>query len=98
MPGMVRLGDLLAPHGCWTPHNMASGSGNVLINGLPACKLGDSTTIHCEPCNVAHPCHNSVQSAGSGTVLVNGVPAARVGDSVACGSTNANGSGNVIAN
>lgn len=97
MPGIVRLGDLLAPHGCWTPHNMASGSSNVMVNGLPACKVGDSVTVHCEPCNPNVPCHISAQASGASTVLINGMPAARIGDSIACGSTNAEGSGNVIA-
>jgi uncharacterized Zn-binding protein involved in type VI secretion len=97
MPGIARVGDLLSPHGCWTPHVMASGSGNVIVNGIPACKVGDAVTVHCEPCSRSKPCHSSVQASGASTVLINGMPAARISDSIACGSTNAQGSGNVIA-
>lgn len=98
MPSVVRLGDALMPHGCWTPHIMASGSGNVLTNGIPTSKVGDSVTVHCHPCVPGVPCHTSVQSSGSPTVLVNGMPVARIGDNIACGSINRVGSGNVISN
>jgi uncharacterized Zn-binding protein involved in type VI secretion len=54
-----------------------TGSPNVLINGLPAVRLGDLVG--------PHPFHGcgpdlSVLTTGSPTVLINGVPAGRIGD------------------
>jgi uncharacterized Zn-binding protein involved in type VI secretion len=50
------------------------GSGNVLINGLGAARLGDPL--------VCPGGGYGVILQGSNTILINGVPAARVGDAV----------------
>lgn len=94
MPGVVRLGDNCTGHGCYPPRANSSASGNVIINGLGAHRVGDSWLPH--GCGVCVP-HGSVQASGSSSVNANGMPLARIGDSIACGSSNATGSGNVIA-
>ena len=63
--------------------SIVAGSSNVLINGLPASRLGDPTVcpqICVIPLPVAHS-PGSILSA-SGSVFVNGVPAARAGDTI----------------
>lgn len=95
MPGLVRLGDSCTGHGCYPPRINSSASGNVIINGKGAHRVGDSWIPH--GCGVCIP-HPGTQASGSGTIIINGIPAARVGDSISCGSTNAQGSANVIGN
>ena len=89
----ARLGDIASNHGPWPPTPILMGSGNVLINKLPAARQGDMVLLHVIPHNPPHP--RSI-SAGSGTVMINGIPAARVGDAISCGGSIAAGSGNVI--
>lgn len=92
MPAATRLGDMDSGHDACAPTALASASGNVLINGKGAGRLGDSYAPHgCKN----HPTHTGIISGGSGTVTINGKAAARVGDSVSCGGTVAQGSGNV---
>lgn len=90
----VRLGDNCTGHGCWPPRPNSSASGDVIINGKGAHRVGDAWNPH--TCPAIPETHGSVQASGSGTVFVNGLPLARVGDSVACGSSNATGSPNVF--
>ena len=94
MAAVVRLGDKCTGHGCHPPRTNVSASSNVFVNGLGAHRVGDAWDVHgsgtCTP-------HGSVQATGSATVFVNGMPLARVGDSIACGSSNATGSGTVFA-
>lgn len=92
MPAVTRLGDQCTGHGCFGARPSASASPNVFINGIAAHREGDAWASHC--CVV---CHDSVLAAGSGTVFVNGKQLGRVGDPVACGSSVAQGSGNVFA-
>ena len=84
MPPASRIGDNANcpadSHGneC-CPHNVTgpavSGSGNVLINGRGAFRLGDDG-IHQACCGP-----NTYKAAkGSSTVLINGLPAVRLGD------------------
>ena len=91
MPPMCRLGDKakgIDAHGCPAcPHNVVGpavvGSPDVLVNSLPALRLGDQG-LHAACCgpNMWQPI------AGSGTVMVNGIPAVRLGDATAgCGGT-----------
>ncbi len=89
----ARLGDICTGHGCFPPRPSISGSPTVLINGLPAHRVGDAWAVH--GCPVCVP-HGSVLAAGSPTVFVNGLPLGRIGDAVACGSFVATGSPNVI--
>ena len=57
---------------------IASGSGDVFINNLPAARLGDQTTGHNSGSCFFPP---TVITSGSGSVFINNLPAARMGDS-----------------
>lgn len=94
MPAVSRLGDFDTGHGCFPPRPNNSASGNVFTNGIATHRQDDGWHPHCCPNN---GCHGSVTSSGSSSVFVNGRPIARIGDPVACGSTIAQGSGNVFA-
>lgn len=63
------------------------GSPTVLIEGLPAARVGDMATCSGPPDTIV---------AGSSTVLIGGMPAARLGDSTAHGGTIVAGSGTVM--
>lgn len=91
---VTRLGDMGTGHGCFPARPNIAGSGNVFTNGIATHRIGDGWTVHCCPNN---GCHNGVTSSGSGSVFVNGKSIARIGDSISCGSTIAQGSGNVFA-
>ena len=55
---------------------VSAGSGNVIIGGMPAARVGDSAVCAGPPDTIA---------MGSTSVLINGKPAARMGDSTAHG-------------
>ena len=84
MPPQGRVGDKsFCPadaHGCLAcPHPVigpaTAGSPNVIVNGLPALRVGDPG-VHAACCGP-----NTWQAAkGSGTVLINNIPAHRLGD------------------
>jgi uncharacterized Zn-binding protein involved in type VI secretion len=93
MSAMTRKGDALSGHGCWGGHVIAEGSGNVLVNGIPAARANDSSTPH--TCPAIPETHSGVM-VGSNSVYVNGRSAQKVGDGVSCGSTQASGSNNVF--
>lgn len=80
-----RLSDLnacpLPGHGS---NPTTSGSPNVLIDGLPALRVGDSTA-----------CGDAV-TQGIGTILVNGKPIAHLGSATAHGGVIITGSGDVL--
>lgn len=97
MPSAARLGDICTGHECFPPRASVEGSGDVLINGIPAHRQGDAWSVHCctHP-DIPHGCHDSVLASGSGSVYINGKQAGRIGDPVACGSAVATGSNNVI--
>lgn len=102
MPGGARLGDLAKgtdAHGCKVcTHTVVGpavqGSSNVVVNGKPAVRKGDSG-IHMLCCG-----SNTWQAAGgSRTVTINGKPAFRLYDKTKhCGGKgqSINGSSNVI--
>lgn len=92
MPAATRLGDNCTGHDSCPAVALVTVSGNVLINGRGAGRVGDTYAAH--SCKT-HPSHTGSISSGSGSVTINGQPAARVGDSVSCGGTVAQGSGNV---
>lgn len=79
-----RLSDLdacpLPGHGS---NPTTTGSANVLINGLPALRVGDSTA-----------CGDAV-TQGIGSILVNGMPIAHLGSTTAHGGVIITGSGDV---
>ena len=60
--------------------------------GTGVVRLGDGWAVHC----CGNPCHAGAAASGSPTVFVNGRPACRIGDAVSCGSTMAEGSGDVF--
>ncbi|WP_296056795.1 type VI secretion system PAAR protein [uncultured Amphritea sp.] len=92
MPKVARSGDIGSGHGCFPPSPIIAGSGDVLIDGIPAARAGDPLAPHgCRKC----PPHGRMIAGGSSTVLINGRPAARVGDSISCGGAVATGSGSV---
>lgn len=47
MPSIVRKGDKNLPH-C-SGHEMAEGSPSWFVDGKPACRKGDATTVHIAP-------------------------------------------------
>ena len=94
MPGAARAGDM---HVCpmmnpgAVPHVggpiLPPGEPTVLIEGMPAARVGDMLTCTGPPDTIA---------AGSGTVMIGGMPVGRMGDSTAHGGTIVLGSFTVI--
>src|SRR5688500_16039680 len=82
----ARKGDIVKHKGA-PPSAILDGSPNVLINSLPAARMGD-LSIHKKPVEPI------VQ--GSGSVFFNGKTAARITDKSACGGEIISGSGNVL--
>lgn len=94
MPAAVRYRDICTGHNCFGPRPNDGGSPDVYINGRAVHRRTDPWLVHC--CGPS--CHSSVQQNGSPNIFVNMLELARVGDNIACGSLNATGSPNVIAN
>ncbi len=93
MPGVARLGDSCS--GCCAPPDVsAAGAGTVMVNGMPAVRVGDPYVPHACPLS---PPHGRSAAAGSGTVIIEGMPVQRIGDAIDCGATVAVGSDSVIA-
>lgn len=93
MPLAARLTDM---HTCpmltgTVPHVggpvVGPGAPNVLINGLPAARVGDMCVCTGPPDTIL---------VGSGNVMIGGSPAARVGDSTAHGGVIVAGSATVM--
>lgn len=78
MAAAARKGDAGAVH-C-TSYTIATGSENVFIDGKPAARNGDSSTIHQKPLGNKCVPHVSTIIASNSTVFVNGRPIAVVGD------------------
>lgn len=93
MPGITRLGDYDTGHGCYPPRPNTNASSNVFVNNKGVHRQGDTWGTHC--CDGS--CHTSTLQSGSSTVFVNGKQCGRIGDPIVCGSTVAEGSGNVNA-
>lgn len=103
MPGQGRVGDRsqapLDAHGCPScPHPVVGpavqGSPNVMVNGMPAVRLGDQG-LHTACCGP----NKWTAVKGSATVFINHMPAHRLGDLDAhCGGVGQliEGSPNVI--
>ena len=91
----ARLEDIGSGHGCHHPPSPAiEGSPNVVINGLPAVRLGDSFAMHACPAHGG--LHPRALATGSSSVIINGKPAGRLGDSIDCGGAVMTGSANVL--
>ncbi len=85
MPLVARAGDKHAcPQKGHSVNNIASGSDNVFINGVPAARVGDTTSC------------GATIVAGSSTVFINGKPAAMMGSASSHGGVIVSGSGNVL--
>lgn len=96
MPAVTRVGDNNTGHDDCPPIDLATGSGNVYVNGRKCGRKSDTYNPHSCP---AHLPHQGTIVSGSSTVFVNGLPIARVGDKVDCPDTTvAEGSDNVYAN
>jgi len=78
---MSRMADITTGHGCYAPSVGITASPNVLINGLPAHKVGDSFTPH----TCGNDVHGDVAAVGSTKVIINGSGAMRLGDTLAPG-------------
>ncbi|MBA0199462.1 S-type pyocin domain-containing protein [Pectobacterium carotovorum] len=97
MPGAARLNDIGSGHDCFPETPIIEGSPDVIINGQPAARQGDTVLLHGCPCpNAPHGVHPRKIAEGSSTVIINGKNAARIGDGINCGGVIASGSGNVI--
>ncbi|MGR6771241.1 type VI secretion system PAAR protein [Pectobacterium brasiliense] len=97
MPGAARLNDIGSGHDCFPETPIIEGSPDVIINGQPAARQGDTVLLHGCPCpNAPHGVHSRKIAEGSSTVIINGKPAARIGDGINCGGVIISGSGNVI--
>ena len=94
MPGISRIGDTGTGHASFPPTTLIAGSGNVIVNGIPASRVGDALAPHGSPS--PSPPHPRKVSQGASTVLTNGKPTATVGSAVNCGGMLVQGSGNVI--
>lgn len=94
MPAVARQGDQGVPH-C-SAFSIASGSGDVFVDGMPAATVGSASTSHLVPSRVCFG-HSATISAGSGSVFVNGKPIARVGDPLSGCTSVSQGSGTVFA-
>lgn len=94
MPNVTRVGDNCTGHDACPAVPLSVGSPNVLANGIPVGRVGDTYVSH--GC-ISHSPHNDKIASGSGTVRANGIPLARVGDTVSIGGSVAVGSGNVKA-
>ncbi len=70
------------------------GASNVLINGVPAARMGDMHTCALPPVAGPHP--PTAISGGSSSVLIGKQPAARLGDLAGCGAAIVVGSPNVV--
>lgn len=93
MPQAARKGDPGTVH-C-SGYVIATGSGDVFINGRPAARVGDTSTSHLRPAGRFCVPHVAPIARGSTTVFINGRPAARQGDPLSSCTRIASGSNNV---
>ena len=92
MGAIARVGDLTSGHECHSVQTLISGSSNVFINGIPACRQGDPVSSH----TCGNNTHAGTISAGSSSININGMPAAIIGSAVSCGGVVAKGSDNTF--
>jgi len=93
MPSAARLGDIASDHDGAPPTPGSEASPDVVIDGIPAMRKGDSFESHACPDESVHTRYLAV---GSGSVFINGKPAGRAGDAVSCGGTVTAGSTTVF--
>ncbi len=96
MPPAVRLDDIGLGHGSFPPTPTVGASGDTIINGKGAHRVGDAVGAHGSPS--PSPPHPRATSVGSPDTFVNGKAAVRIGDAIGCGGTLASGSPDTIIN
>ena len=94
MPPSSRVGDIGLGHSSFPPTPATAGSPNVMINSIPAHRLGDAIAPHGSPS--PSPVHGRAAAAGSSSVFTNSKAQVRIGDAISCGGVLGAGSGNVI--
>ena len=90
----ARIGDMCIVH-CSLPV-VGSGSPNVLVNSIPASRVGDAIVPHLRPGGDDCVIHSTVIGSGSATVFINSIPAAHVGSALVACTSIAQGSPNVF--
>lgn len=83
MPGIARkdgTDQVLTGHGCDVITVTDKGSSDVFVNGIGACRKGDSIKVHTIPSGPSCIPHTAYITGGSSTVFVNGIPVARQSD------------------
>jgi len=96
MPPAAFITSMTSGHaGPFPPTMVAAGSGNVIIEGKPAARVGDIAIPHTRTV-LPFDSHQPIISAGSSKVFINGIPAARIGDALSCGGTVASGASKTI--
>lgn len=81
MAGVARIGDAVTTnHGCAAATTIATGSSDVLIDGIGAATVGDTTASHAVSGRHCEVFHVYTLSSGSSSVFVNGKALLRVGD------------------
>ncbi len=73
MPAIARIGDPFTDNDL-----VATGSGDVFVNNIPAARLSDLTAGHVDPGHGFYPPAPIIE--GSGSVFVNNLAVARVDD------------------
>jgi uncharacterized Zn-binding protein involved in type VI secretion len=81
MAAVARKGDAVKTnHDCAAATTIATGSSDVLINGIGAATVGDKTASHAVSGRYCEVFHVYTLSSGSSSVFVNGKALLRVGD------------------
>ena len=99
MPGVARKSGtdtVSTGHGCTSTTATDAGSSTVFVDGIGACRLGDTIQIHTTPAGQYCVPHSASINAGSSTVYVDGIAIARQGDSADAGNITS-GSSTVFA-
>ena len=96
MASAARKSDIAKGHDCFPDTLIIEGSPDVIINGQPAARLGDSVAPHSCTCSGGHGIHTRNIAEGAPTTFINGRPAATTGNGIDCGGKIISGSPDVI--
>jgi uncharacterized Zn-binding protein involved in type VI secretion len=99
MAGVARKGGtdtVSTGHGCTGTTSTLAGSSTVFVDGIGACRKGDTITVHTVPAGKYCIPHSAKINIGSNSVFVDGIGIARNGDSTDAGSLSS-GSSSVFA-
>jgi hypothetical protein len=81
MAAVARIGDSVKTnHGCAAATTIATGSSDVLIDGIGAATVGSNSVSHAVSGRYCEVFHVYTFSSGSNSVFVNGKALLRVGD------------------